>query len=342
MADEEEVDEEFEEEYEEDYEGGSLVNAFASTSWRRVVVFPLILVLFAVGVWFLWKRNRDRVFAHHSYKLDPRNIEYTSPPDWINRDILEEVLECGSLETKGIHDEGITVQVAGAFEHHAWVKEVERVRIVYPAQLQVELSYRKPVAMVKLPPPRDPEKPQRMWPIDASAVRLPSQDFTEEFAHLSFPRIDVGASHPTGLIGSIWGDKVVEDAAKLAELLHDDWETLGQIVYRIVRSSEPTSSAMSVDFDIVGYGDDPLVVHWGRAPGKEQAGEPSAQAKINKLKEWFRQAKVEGYVPVSEIDLRSMRLLQDSLQTAKVESIRRATSHYKRPIQQAQLPKEIR
>ena len=129
-----EDEEEFEEEYEEEYEGGSLVDAFASASWRRMIVLPLILILFTFGIWFLWKRNRERVFGHSSYQLMADNIEYTLPPEWIadNRDVLSEVMKIGSLEAKRISDAEVTVQVAGAFEHHPWVKEVDRVRIVLP------------------------------------------------------------------------------------------------------------------------------------------------------------------------------------------------------------------
>ena len=114
-------EDEYEEEYEEEYEGGSIADAFASSSWRRVVVVPLILILFCFGIWMLWKRNRDNVFSHSSYKLVTENISYTLPPDWIERDILGEVLKLGSLDGLGIHDDGVTVQVAGAFGHHPWV-----------------------------------------------------------------------------------------------------------------------------------------------------------------------------------------------------------------------------
>ena len=55
--DEDEYDEdEFEEyeddeldEYEEEYEGTSFLDRFAAASWRRVILIPLILILFKFG-----------------------------------------------------------------------------------------------------------------------------------------------------------------------------------------------------------------------------------------------------------------------------------------------------
>jgi len=318
-------EDEFEEEYEEEYEGGSIADAFASSSWRRAIIVPLILVLFGFGTWMLWKRNRDNVFGHSSYQLAPENIAYTLPPDWIKRDILGEVLKLGSLEAKGIHDDGVTAQVAGAFEHHPWVKEVERVRIMHPAKLQVKLTYRSPVAMVTLPDDNPDDDEALMLPIDESAVQLPWEDFTEDFANDGFPRIDVGNTYPTGPVGSIWGDKVVEHAAKIAEVLHADWANLKDVLHRIERSSQPTSTSDKTDFDIIGKpsaksGHPMLIVHWGRAPGEEQAGEPTAKSKLKRLKEWVNDAKLSGYAPVGEIDLRSVRSMQESLQAARTQS----------------------
>lgn len=318
-AEEEEYEEEFEEEYEEEYEGGSIIDALAGSSWRRAMVVPLILVLFACGIGMMWKRYRDEVFADVAYRLSPQNIQYTSPPDWIDRDILDEVIKLGSLEAKGILDEGVTMQVAGAFELHPWVEEVERVRIAYPAKLQIALNYRTPVAMVLLPDD-DPEKGPIMLPIDANAVQLPFEDFNEEFANKNFPRIDVGNTFPTGPVGSTWGDEVVTKAAKIAELLHDDWDNLRDVLHRVERSSQPTSTSDKPDFDIRGLpradGRPGLLVHWGRAPGDEQAVEPTAKAKLKRLQQWVSNIKVTGVLPVGEIDLRSNRAMQDSLQAA--------------------------
>jgi len=311
---EEEYEDEYE--YEEEYEGRSWVDALASGSWRRVVVVPLILVLFGFGSWMMWKKYRDEVLGHASYRLDPNNIQYTDPPDWLDRDIRAEVVKLGSLELKRINERGLTVLVAGAFELHPWVKDVDRVVPYYPAKLVVELTYRKPVAVVVRPYQENGVAYLNLYPIDAEAVLLPKDDFSIEMVR-DFPRIDVGNTLPAGDAGYGWGDEMVADAARIAELLYDDWKNLKDVIYQIERSSQPTSTSSAADFDIRGrpdLGPTPpgLLVHWGRAPGKEQAGEPDAKTKLAKLKDWVLQSKASGQLPIGELDLRSVRALQAS------------------------------
>ena len=183
--------------------------------------------------------------------------------------------------------------------------------------------------MVILPNPDPEELETKMLPIDANSVQLPWEDLSEdeEYANTAFPQIDVGNGFPTGPVGSLWGDKLIEHAAKLAEILHADWDHFGDVLVRIERSSQPTSTTAAADFDIVGRsrpGHPPLVVHWGRAPGEEQVGEPSAVSKLNHLRKWVNEAKIKGYNTVGEIDLRSTSIIQDSLQAARKESIRAA------------------
>ena len=323
---EEELDEsEYEEEYEEELEEGSLIDSLSASSWRRAAIVPLILILFAVAIGMMWKRYRDDVAVSAAYRLSTENIRYTHPPEWIERDILTEVFRLGGLDSKGILDEGVTVQVASAFELHPWVKEVERVRIAYPAKLQVELAYRAPIAMVLLPDDPNDDRGPRMLPIDANAVQLPCEDFNEEFANENFPRIDVGNTYPTGPVGTNWGDDVVAKAAKIAEVLHEDWESLKDVLHRVERSSVPTSMTDQPDFDIRGLpladGSPGLIVHWGRAPGDELAIEPSAKMKLKRLQQWINDIKVTGVLPAQEIDLRTNRSTQEALQASRKQAI---------------------
>jgi hypothetical protein len=103
------------------------------------------------------------------------------------------------------------------------------------------------------------------------------------------------------------------DAAKLAKLLYDNWESLQGIVYQIRLSSQPTSTAATPDFDLADRGEfgqrPALVIHWGRAPGRELAGEPTADSKLEKLKKWANEAKLAKAPMEGEIDLRSIRAL---------------------------------
>lgn len=317
----EEDEYEYEDEYEEELpEGGSVADRFASASWRRAALLPLILILFGFGAWMIWKKYSDEVLNHPSYRLTLEDIDYTPEPEWLKRKILPEVIELGSLEAKKIHDSGLAVTVGGAFALHPWVKDVERVRLHYPAKLEAVLSYRRPVAFVVMHDSRRDGK-FRINPVDEEAVWLPPNDCTPEFAR-GFPRIDVGDTRPVAE-GTGWGDPAVVDAAKIAELLMQDWNELKDVLYQIQLNPRPLSASTRSDFDIVGRpGDGPnggtLVIHWGHAPGEEQSGEPSASVKFEALKQWVADAKGNG-LPIDQIDLRRM----EEAQAAKAGVLRR-------------------
>ena len=158
------------------------------------------LLLFGFGSWFAWKKYGSEVRAHSSYKLGPESIVFNDPPDWLHRDILAEVVELGSLESRNSTEADVSLQVRNAFMLHPWVKDVDRVRVFYPAKLEAVVVYRHPVAMVALPPSYDPSgKPlYGMIAIDEEGTLLPKEDFHNrlDFAE-SFPRIDVGNTLPT-------------------------------------------------------------------------------------------------------------------------------------------------
>lgn len=320
--DEDEYEYEFEDE--DEYEDAPEVTRFEEL--RRWATIPLILILFGFGVWFLWQRHGENVLSHASYRLDPQKISHTPAPEWLHVDILDEVIRDGSLEEIDLHQPDVTVRVRGAFELHRWVKHVEHAYKEYPAGMDVGLEYRTPVGMVVLPivaaPGDDPDQSRAyMQPIDNEATILDGRDVVqhdatgklvaESRAFLNqFPRIDIGQPTTEEEVGRIWSEPAIVDAAKLAELLCPDWTTLKEYLFQIQLSSKPTSTTATPDFDILGrpeLGITPgLVIHWGRAPGKELAGEPTAKAKLVQLKELLNSASSEHPL-LGEFDLRTVR-----------------------------------
>ena len=60
-----------------------------------------------------------------------------------------EVFHDGNLNPPlSIMDDNLTRRVYDAFSLHPWVGKVRQVRKFYPARVEVELVYRKPVCMV--------------------------------------------------------------------------------------------------------------------------------------------------------------------------------------------------
>jgi len=115
----------------------------------------------------------------------------------------------------------------------------------------------------------------RLLAVDAEGVVLPSADFTAESAAL-YPRISGVESSPQGPEGSAWGDPVVEEGAALALALGPDWRQLG------LTECRPVGRPGFRRWELVGP--PPRTILFGSAPGREQVGEPSAAAKIVRLR----------------------------------------------------------
>ena len=313
-----------EEEYED--EAASDDTANSKRDFRKRAMIPAILALFVVASWLAWRAYRDSVVTHPAYLLNTNNIVYTEQPDWIKEPILPEVIKIGGLESKSITEQDLTLLVMSAFEHHPWVSQVERVRPSYPPKFHVELTYRKPVAMVLKPDDNPNDDIAYIYPIDAESVLLPADDFKPDFrpnAAEEFPRINVWNGEPSGPAGSGWGDNDVLGAAQIAGLLYEDWENISQLVFQIELTTQPSGMGTEPEYDLVARPElssngQPIVIRWGHAPGKEGQGEPTAEAKLNMLEAWVHEAKMRNRLPVPEIDLRTHRALQAAAPTPPI------------------------
>jgi hypothetical protein len=147
------------------------------------------------------------------------------------------------------------------------VKQVVSVKPRHPAAAVVEVLCREPVAMVSVK--------GGLLAVDAEGVVLPSGDFTPESA-AEYPRITGIDSSPQGPEGSSWGDMAVEEAAAVAVVIGPEWKSLGLVDCR------PKVASDARTWELVGP--DGQVILFGSAPGQERDGEPSAAAKVARLK----------------------------------------------------------
>ena len=193
------------------------------------VVVPLTLgFLVIIGLWAAWMAWGPSVTSSSEYQLSVETIKITEPPPWIRADIRAQVFRDASLAGVSLRDRQLTVKVARAFEGHPWVARVTRVRKRFPAEVDVELVYRRPVAMVEVFTGDQPG----LFPIDSEGVLLDPRDFSENMA-LQYLRIVVDYSHPLGVVGTSWGDQRVISAAQIAGLLGSiPWKEMG--IYRVV------------------------------------------------------------------------------------------------------------
>ena len=216
------------------------------------------------------------------YRLAISRIQITPPPHWVPHDLVDQVTKRAGLPTElSLLDEDLTQRVARAFEQHPWVKGSVRVRTSVPAQLQVDLEYREPVAMVRAK--------NGLFPIDVDAIVLPAADFSP--AQLTkYPVVENVGSQPSGPAGTQWRDVTVLGAARLAALLKSHWQEFGLKSIRAPASAEGGQTQVAWDelsFQLGTRGGSRII--WGRPPGSKRPGELPAEKKIERMKYYLRQ-----------------------------------------------------
>jgi len=240
---------------------------------RRVGLGAVGVVLAAVGLAaFVWPRVAERVTGSDDVVLVPDAIELRGQAPWVKADIRAEALRDASLDHGlPLHDPELANRLARAFDMHPWVRQVVKVELRHPAAALVEVLCREPAAMVGVA--------GGLLAVDAEGVVLPSADFTAESA-ASYPRLAGIESSPQGPEGARWGDPTVEEGAALAHVIGPEWTKLGMSECRAVTIS--TADGQRRVWELVGA--DGRIVVFGSAPGRELDREPSAAAKIARLR----------------------------------------------------------
>jgi len=218
--------------------------------------------------WWIWTRFGESARVHQDSVLRADAVELVGQADWVHCDLKQEALRNASLDGGlPLDDPELPRRLARAFDMHPWVARVVSVRLRHPAGATVEVVCREPVAMVGVK--------GGLLAIDAEGVVLPSADFSAESA-ARYPRIAGVVSSPQGPEGSPWGDPAVEEGAALAVAIGPDWESLGLTECRPVVGVGPRKWELT--------GPQPRSILFGATPGREPPGEPSAAAKIARLR----------------------------------------------------------
>ncbi|MDB5385925.1 MAG: hypothetical protein JWM11_1571, partial [Planctomycetaceae bacterium] len=201
------------------------------------------------------------------YQLRTADIHITDIPQWVPKDLVAQVISQSRLGAqRSVLEDGLTAEIAGAFQKHPWIEKVVKVTKDVPARVDVELIYRRPVAMV--------EVPTGLLPLDGHGVLLPPTEFTPEDAR-RYPLISQPKTSPHGAIGSSWGDPQVVAAARLAAVLLPHWKDFNLAAIVIPAGIDLRAPLEELVFELQTKGGSRIV--WGRAPGVVYPLELSAE-----------------------------------------------------------------
>jgi hypothetical protein len=228
--------------------------------WLFPILGPLAgIALLLLGLIWLDRAMRDKVREEPRFLLRFDEIEVTIPKTIDRQKFLAEVKQAGGFPEKlRLLDEDLGDRLKEAFAKHPWVEEVLRIEILASPRLRVELICRTPVLAI---PQQGPT-----LTVDGKGVLLPHDALSEALPIWRGPN-----SLPLGAAGTLWGDKDIEAAASVLDLLLSKEDQLH------IRAA----AGRTGEIHLTTRGGSRLI--WGNPPGKELKGEAAAKDKAGYL-----------------------------------------------------------
>jgi hypothetical protein len=178
------------------------------------------LIAGAVGgiTYVSWQKVRPRVLISEPYRFSAESIRITKRPNWVSDSIVPDVLSWIDLGAQNaLIDTELLQKLAAAFQTHSWVESVDCVHASFPGIITVDLTYRESLCMVQYP------NKEGFMPVDKYGVSLPPDYFKNQNVPLDhYIKIFGVESTPRGNYGELWGDDIVEGAAKIADHINRD------------------------------------------------------------------------------------------------------------------------
>ena len=194
-------------------------------------------------------------------------------PKWADREGVE-VVRLGKGGAS-LFDAGLVERVGRRFEACAWIRRVTAVERVFPDQLRVRFEYRVPHAAVR--------RPDGYVVVDAEGVRLPG--LYADPARCCARSIEIaGVTSSPPEPGRAWDDPALKAGMALADYAAEN-PLLSRLRIREVDVSNFGGKADARRSDIAFTTSSGCSIAWGRAPGAGKYGEPSAEEKLNNLRE---------------------------------------------------------
>jgi len=247
----------------------------------------------AIGVlcWPQFRKRLPEVESRPEYRVSIEQITVTPPPRWVPEDLVADVLHRVHLDdAMSLQDPTLSERIAAAFVTHPWIMRVHRVTKSFPPRVHVEVTYRKPVAIV--------HGVGGYYPIDESGCVLPGNDFSRSDVE-RYPIVENISSVPQSGPGDSWGDPAVEGAAQLAALLVEPdesgsalWQTWGLKAIKAPSNVGLPDENPDLEYKIETTGGSTII--WGRSPTSQHPGELSVAKKLQRLSEYHRDFRDDG------------------------------------------------
>jgi hypothetical protein len=286
------------------------------SGWGKTLLVTLVLAGVVVAVGFAVRKYvRGSLLATEEYRLTAEKIQLKPwpMPVWVQPDPRETAYRRLSQgRAISIADGDLVERVTAVFEQEPWIAKVHRVNKRYPATVEVELDYRRPVLMVQII--RGAER--LYYAVDAEGISLPTEGCFTPLERARYPQLIDVETPPAVSVGKRWGDSRVIGGAEIAAALLPVWDKL-HLKWIVPRAISPGSAATSANstqsprfgdyqFEIIAHGEpEDVHIYWGRSPSEKDGQENSPAQKVKELED--RAAERGGLDKWREIDLRTGR-----------------------------------
>jgi hypothetical protein len=251
----------------------------------RVIVVLAVVLLLGWGAQAAWHWAAPHVANRDRYLLPASGISISPPPEWIVADIRGQVIHSSGLDGRlSILDSGFVEAIKHAFALHPWVLSVNRIEKRFPPAVNVELTYREPLAVIET-------ARGELLPVDRHGLHLPAEDvplIRREY----LPRAIGIVGQPP--VGQRWEDARVQGAIEIVGYLTQVWEPLHLKVITPRARPEIRGERQFFVYDIVTHGGTRII--WGASPHAGAPGEASFEVKLARLK-----SCVEKYGPLDSM-----------------------------------------
>ena len=263
----------------------------------------LILGYFA---WYYWGAHHLDT-ALYAVKLD--NLVTTPQPTWIrSTKVRDEVFKAGGLGQLSLLDPQASATIAHAFESNSWVQRATYVKKNADGKVNVDIVYRRPVAMIYYDGsdsnPKSTQIKKGFYPVDEEAVILPTADFDSSQV-TSYFLIYLEGATPPSYVGMAFSDTRIRQSLALCRFLESVRVELRLEAIYIERDLHLGGAN---PWGLYIQTSDKRRINWGHAPGAESPNEPLAQEKLAALTKW--RADTSATI---EIDLTKPQMLDTKL-----------------------------
>lgn len=251
---------------------------------RRGVLTAIgLLSVLGFGFSALWNAVGPSIARDPRYQVTPDTVTITAPPSWVRDDIVREVFKSHQLASQlSILDsaEQLEKPLSAALANNPWIRSIESIEKSPPNLIKIEVSYRIPLAAVRL-------GPNSLVPIDAEAARLPSRDLSVDRLRW-MPRIEMRElqTRPPEE-GEIWAEPRIAGSAAIIAAFGPAWSELD--LFALTADAEPDVRAgrRFWNYKLRSTGDTTIL--WGAAPGAGPPDEADFAVKLERLKRFVSQ-----------------------------------------------------